>query len=367
MRYKDSGVDVKEGDKLSDFLYRCSKETWKDKGGLREIICPYDDFSGIRYIDVSKLKSNSVMSMNFDGIGTKASLAELVGKYDGLPYDLMAMVCDDAAAMGGEPMLVGSILDVDKIINAKNEGITTDIGYKYIEAAREANVSIINGEVAELGDRIKGNSTLFNLNWGAGCVWFANKKNLIDRSKIQCGDFLVGLEEWGFRSNGYSLINKIVLDNLHCIMSDIYMYDNLMIPSSIYTRALVEMTGGYYGKKSTEIHGICHITGGGLYGKIKRMLKPCGFGAEIKDPFKPRPFVKEIQKIGRVTDKEAYRTWNMGQGMVIVTPDPSTIISIATKHGHGAKIIGIVIKDNTIFIKNCGTFARTDFLEFRDV
>jgi len=367
MKYKDSGVDIKEGDKFSDFLYRCSKETWKNKEGLREIICPYDDFGGVRYIDVSKLRRNSVMSMNFDGIGTKVGLAELTGTYRGLPYDLMAMVCDDAAAMGGEPMLVGSILDVDNIIKAKNSGVTTDIGYEYIEAAREANVSIINGEIAELGDRIKGNSTILNLNWGAGCVWFANKKNLIDRTKIQCGDFLVGMGELGFRSNGYSLIRQIVLENLDYFISDFYIQDNLMIPSSIYTRALVEMTGGYYGNPSTEIHGICHITGGGLYGKIKRMLKPCCLGAEIKNPFIPRPFMKKIQKLGMVSDKEAYRTWNMGQGMVIVTPDPETIISISKKHGHDAKIIGTIIKDNTIFIRNYGVFARTDFLEFRDV
>jgi len=363
MRYLNSGVDVKEGDRFSDFLYRCAKETWKYKKGLREIIVPYDDFSGIRYIDVSNLPPNTVMGMNFDGIGTKVGLAEQFNIYGELAFDLFAMVCDDAAAMGAEPILVGSILDVDKIAVGRLEGFTTDLGNGYVEAAIEANVSIINGEIAELGNRINGQSPFLNLNWGASCIWFAKKSNLIDRTRIVEGDYLVGLEEPGFRSNGYSLVRKIVEDNIDRFK---YVKYSLTLPSLIYTRAIVEMTGGYKLDPKVEIHGIAHITGGGLYGKIKRMLKPCGLGAEIEDPFEPSLIMKQIQEFGKVSDKEAYKTWNMGNGMVIATPEPSKVISIAKRQGINAKIIGGVIKDNVIFIKNCGSFARADFLEFRD-
>lgn len=362
LTYKDSGVNVKNGDDFSDFLYKCAKRTWGSKKGLRDILVPYDDFSGIRYINVSNLPNGTVMGMNFDGIGTKVGLAELLGEYRFLAFDLFAMVCDDAASMGAEPILVGTIMDVDKIVDIRSNIGIKDIGISYVEAARDANVVIINGEVAELGDRINGNSSVMNLNWGASCVWFAKKSNLIDRSKIVDGDYLVGIEENGFRSNGYSLVRKIVDKNFKNMS---YKY-NTIFPSTIYTRALVDLTGGYHDDPKSEIHGIAHITGGGLYGKVKRMLKPCGLGANIGDPFEPPYVMKYIQEIGRVSDKEAYRTWNMGNGIVIATPDPKKVISITKKHGFNTKIIGEVIKEKTIFIRNLGSFARTDFLEFRD-
>lgn len=358
MLYKYAGVNVEEGDKLSEFLYECAKKTWIHKDSLKKLIVPYDDFSGIRYIEVSNLPQDSVMGMNFDGIGTKVGLAELFGFYEYLAFDLFAMVCDDAASIGAEPMLVGTILDIDKIKNDRAKCV----GRIYTEAAICAGVAIINGEVAELGNRIQGQSNYLNLNWGASCIWFAKKSNLIDRSKIRDGDYLVGLREHGFRSNGYSLVRKIVKENL----DKINYKHSLIHPSTIYTKAIVEMTGGYYGDPKVEIHGVAHITGGGLYGKVKRMLKPCNLGAEIKDPFEPPWFMDNIQEIGKVGDKEAYRTWNMGNGMVIATPEPNKTIEIAKKHGFNAKIIGRVIKEKTIFIRNFGHFARTNFLEFRD-
>jgi len=366
MNYKNSGVDIKEGDGFSDFMYRCAKETWKSNDKLRKLVVPYDDFSGIRYIDISNLPKDSVMNMNFDGIGTKVEIAELLGSYRTLAFDLFAMVCDDAAAIGAEPMLVGTILDIDRITDGKKLGYTTDIGHGYIEAAIEADVVIVNGEIAELGNRIKGRSNYLNINWGGSCLWVAKKDRLLDRSKIVEGDYLVGLQEYGFRSNGYSLIRKILNRNFKDIWKNVSLYNALLYPSEIYSRAIVQMTGGFYKKPKAEIHGIAHITGGGLYGKIKRMLKPSGLGVEINDPYEPTNTMTYLQNIGRVNDKEAYRTWNMGQGMVITTPEPDKVINIAKINGHNAKIIGRVIEENTIFIKNCGRFAKTDFLEFRD-
>lgn len=356
MNYKMAGVDIKNGDWVSDFLFNNAIRTWKNNGDrLRNIIIPYDDFSGVRYIDVSKLPEDTVMGMNLDGIGTKIGVAESLEIYKYLAYDLFAMVCDDAAAMGAEPVLVGTILDVDKISDYIKE-----IGESYVQAAYRSNVAIINGEVAELGDRIHGNSNILNLNWGASCVWFAKKSNLIDRYKITVGDYLVGIREYGFRSNGYSLVRKIVDENpnkIDCV-------NNLIIPSSIYTQSIVEMTGGYQGDPKVDIHGIINITGGGLYGKIRRMLKIHNLGANIYDPFEPSWQVKQIQEVGKVDDREAYCTWNMGQGMVIATPDPDEVIKIAGKHFFKAQIIGKVEKDDRIFIKNRGAFGYTDVLEF---
>ena len=366
MRYKDSGVDIKKGDVLSEYLYDCAKQTWLYKDKLRKVIVPYDDFSGIRYIDISQLPPDSVMNINFDGIGTKVEIAEMFENYWFLAHDLFAMVCDDAASIGAEPMLIGTILDVDKLSDIRMDGWSKALGDGYVSAAKEANVAIVNGEVAELGSRICGRSSSLNLNWGAACVWFARKSNLIDRSKISEGDYLVGLQETGFRSNGFSLIRKIMNTNLNESVKNLRIFHLTLEPSRIYTRAIVEMTGGFYGTSKAKIHGIAHITGGGLYGKVKRMLKTCGLSAEINEPFEPPAIMKQIQRIGKVNDKEAYRTWNMGHGIVIITPEPSKVMKIALKHGHNFKIIGRIIKDDTFYIRNLGSFARTNFLEFRD-
>ena len=368
--YKSSGVNVKYGDAISKFFYDVSKTSWDIRKDIGKIIKPEGNFSGVRYIDVSNLPEGTVMGSNFDGIGTKVEFAERFGCYFGLGRDLLAMVCGDSISYGSEPILIGSILDVDKIHTGDLNSFN-GIGFKalasgLLDAAKEANVAIINGEIAELGNRINGKPVLWGpaLNWGATCIWFAKKDNLIDTTTIRPGDSLVGLEEYGFRSNGFSLLRKIYKDtNFIChgrILGEI------LTPSTIYTKAIVGMTGGYSGEKKVDIHGIAHITGGGLYGKMKRILKPNKLGAIIDDPFNPPSIALESQKRGRVSDKEAYRTWNMGQGMVIITPEPTKTIEIAESHGKTAKIIGKVTEDETIFIRNRGSYARTEFLEFRD-
>src|SRR3989344_2927798 len=114
--YKDSGVNPDLGDDVSKILYNAAKETWDSrKGTLGEVIVPFDDFTGVRAIDVSNLPSGTLMNMGFDGVGTKMEIAERVSNHRTIAYDLFAMVCDDAVVRGAEPVLVGSILDVNSL------------------------------------------------------------------------------------------------------------------------------------------------------------------------------------------------------------------------------------------------------------
>src|SRR3989344_5621044 len=112
--YSDSGVNIELGDDASKILYEAAKETWKNRAGkVGEIISPTDDFSGVRVIDIGGLPEGTVMCMGFDGVGTKVELAERVRSHDTVAFDLFAMVCDDAVVYGGEPAVIGSILDVN--------------------------------------------------------------------------------------------------------------------------------------------------------------------------------------------------------------------------------------------------------------
>ncbi len=356
--YADSGVNIELGDNVSKILYNAAKQTWVNrKGKLGEVIVPFDDFSGVRAIDVSNLPSGTLMNIGFDGVGTKIELAERVRNHRTIAYDLFAMVCDDAVVRGAEPVLIGSILDVNSLETPDKRPFLDEVkqlAEGYINAAREANVAVINGEVAELGQRVRGFGP-FNYNWGAAVVWFAKKQRMFTGREIKQGDSLVGLREYGFRSNGISLVRKILKDNYgeawHTLSLGIKNLAELaLIPSKIYTHAVVDMFGGYCKEPKTEIHGVAHITGGGIPGKLGRVLKPSGLGAIIDSPFEPSSFIKYVQELGNVSYKEAYKTWNMGQGMIIITPKPYEVMRVAEEHGIEAKTIGRVTREQEIKI-----------------
>jgi len=372
--YADAGVNLKLGNDASKVLYEASRLTWENRDGkLGEVIEPSENFSGIRYIDISNLPEGTVTNMGFDGVGTKIELAERTMEHSTVAYDLFAMVCDDAVVRGAEPVLIGSILDVNSLEG--NIDYVKQLAEGYIGAAREAGVAIVNGEIAELGSRVNGVGD-FNYNWSAGIIWFANKKRLLTGMEIKKEDYLVGLREEGFRSNGLSLVRKIMEDkygknwhfskrngeyNLERIMAK-----ELLTPSKIYAKAIVDMFGGWNLEREAkaEVHGVAHITGGGIPEKLGRMLKPSELSAMIDNPFEPSDSMKYIQEIGNVSDKEAYKTLNMGQGMIIATPSPEEVISVANQHNIEAKKIGMVLKldKRAIFLSSKGIQDCKDIL-----
>jgi len=345
--YSDSGVDIEKGDDASKIMYEAAKSTWENrKGKLGEVITPFDDFSGVRVIDVSTLPEGTVMCMGFDGVGTKVEIAERINKHDTIAHDLFAMVCDDAVIRGGEPVLLGSILDVNKV----DVSIIKQLAKGYVEAAKAANVAVINGEIAELGNRIGGFGDS-NYNWGAGLIWFAKKDRMFTGFEIKEGDSIVTLKEEGFRSNGLSLVRKILVDsfgeNWH---EDRQLAESILHPSKIYSSAIVEMFGGVENEPKAEIHGVAHITGGGVPGKLARILKPSGLGAKLDNLFEPCKAMQLLMEKGNVPKEEAYKTWNMGNGMLVVCSEDQAdkVIEIAKKHRIEAKVAGKVIKENEI-------------------
>jgi len=126
------------------------------------------------------------------------------------------------------------------------------------------------------------------------------------------------------------------------------------------------MTGGFDQQPKAEIHAMAHITGGGLPEKLSRALKPSQLGAELYNPFEPCYLMTYLQKIGKITDYNAYKAWNMGQGMVIITPEPENVIKIARKYDLNSQVIGNVVRDQKIIIKSKGAFAKqNEFLEYQ--
>lgn len=370
-QYKKSGVDIQQGDKASRILYQAARKTWKNRvNQLGEVITPFDDFTGLRVMSVGKLPAGTVLGVGFDGVGTKVEIGERIAHHNTIAFDLFAMVCDDAVVRGGEPVLVGTVLDVNTLGKDDESYVNfiKQLADGYVKAAREAGVAVINGELAELGARIHGYGP-FNYNWSAGVIWFARKERMFTGFEIKPEDALVGLHEEGFRSNGLSLARRILTHHLgkdwHTQSVNEKNLGALALkPSRIYTRAIVDMIGGVKDKPQAKVHGVAHITGGGMPGKLGRILKPQKLGAQIDNPFPPGDIVSYCQALGKIPDREAYQAWNMGQGMIVITPEPEGVIRIARNHRIKAKIIGRVTKTPGITIVSQGAFKKDKVLKF---
>jgi phosphoribosylformylglycinamidine cyclo-ligase len=359
--YASTGVDVHIEAKAARILYEAAKKTWNNtKGKLGEVLVPFDDFSGLRYINVAELPKGTVMYGGSDGIATKTELAERINRYDTLAFDLMAMICDDAVIRGAEPILVKSVLVVNSL--GQDESRLTfiqDLAKGYLAAATEAGVAVINGEIAQHNDRM-GRMDTFSLDWSGDVTWFAHESRLLSGKEVKPGDYIIGLEEVGPRSNGITLIRH-ALSKLHkndwenIMLEGKPLIDHALSPSCIYSRAIVDMTGGWSldRKPKAVIHAVAHISGGGIPEKLGRALRPSGYGASIEDPFSPPALMLYCQQAG-IDDFEAYSTWHMGQGMIVIAPEYDDVIKVAAEHNILAKVIGRVTETPGIFIESKG-------------
>jgi len=362
--YATAGVNLDLGDAASRLLYTAAQRTWEQRQDrIGEVMIPHDDFSGVRYISIGSLPADTVMGIGFDGVGTKMEIAERMGNWQTVAFDLFAMVCDDAVVQGAEPVLLGTVLDVRTLgqAGAAHLDIVSQLADSYIAAAAAARVAVVNGELAECGDRINGYGE-FNCTWNAGVVWFARRNRLLSGAAVQTGDAIVALEETGCRSNGYSLLRHILSqhhgETWHTVsLGATTLGDLALQPSRIYTAAVVDMLGGVHRDPEVILHAVVHVTGGGIPGKLGRLLRRVRLGADITDPLPPGPLLAYLQEHGPVSDEEAYRVWNMGQGMLLITPEPDAAIAVAARHGIAARRIGEITSQAGIRLQSRGYFS----------
>ncbi len=359
--YALSGVDVDVEAEASRILYEASKKTFENRSGrIGEIVTPFDDFAGLKMINIAKLPEGSFLSLGFDGCGTKVEIAERAHRYDTMAFDLLAMVCDDALIRGGETIVAGSVLDIKSLgTDDRFLPIIQQLGAGYVAAAREANVAIINGEIAQMGTLVSGYGD-FPFAWSAGAIWVARKEKLLTGLEIKAGDSVVMLREEGFRCNGLSLVRKTLKaahgDEWHATPhAGSTLGDLVLTPSRIYSRFVVGLHGGFDAEGTTEIHGVAHITGGGVPEKMMRVLRRAKLGVRLHDLFEPGEIVQYVQKTGGISDHDAYRAWNMGQGMALITPEPDKVIAEAKRYGMDARIAGEVIAEPKVIITSRGT------------
>ena len=370
-------VNIELGDDVSRILYEASKLTHKNRPDLLQEF--HESFTGLRAIPLGRLAAgNSVddllINMDFDGIGTKVEVSERLANHSTIAHDLFAMACDDAVVRGAEPVALGSILDVRQLEDDdKTRRAVSELASGYVEAAELAGVVVVNGEVAELVDRVGGHGD-FNYNWGATALWVAHRERVLSGHQIEPGDAVIGLQEHGFRSNGITDVRKAMLEEYgpewHTLvipkLGDESLGALVQRPSIIYSRFITGLTGGYDLAREPEaaIHGVAHITGGGQPSKLGRMLEPSGLGIEIDTPLEAPEIMLEAQRIRGFSDEKAYGKWHMGPGMVVVTPNPESVLQSAQRSEIDAARIGTISDRPGIRIKNVGAQQYEEWLDF---
>jgi phosphoribosylformylglycinamidine cyclo-ligase len=367
-------VNIELGDNVSQMLYEASKLTHDNRPGL--LVEFHESFSGFRAIPGSLLKDpdNLYVNLGFDGVGTKIEIAERVADHSTVAHDLFAMVCDDAVVRGAEPVAIGSILDIHQLDQTEyTRQAIEQLGKGYVEAAKAAGVVVVNGEVAELGDRVGGYGK-FNYNWGAAVLWIAHKNRILTGHQIEPGNGLVGLAEHGFRSNGITDVRNAMLKEHGPEWHNVVIAELgktslgklVQTPSTIYAKFVSQLIGGYDIEREPQakVTGVAHITGGGQPSKLRRMLEPSGLGAFIYSPMQPPAIMLAAQRWRGFSDRTAYGKWHMGPGMVIATPEPEKVCEAAKVADIEAKIIGTVTEDRRIKIKNRGAEGKKFNLYF---
>ncbi len=345
---KKSGLDIELGNKSSKIAYNYAIETFQNRKGKRGAVASKSKggFSNLLIFGKERIGIGS------DGIGTKAELAERTGIYNTLGYDLVAMVADDLAAMGFEPTNLSNVIDVDfldtEIIDALMKGLR--------DACNFAGITITGGEIAELGDRIGGYGNKMHFNWSSTAIGILpeNLKEAIDGSNIKEGQKIFTLKSRGFRSNGFSSIRRILKQNFGEEWHN-KPYDNkttwgekVLTPSLIYSPLINEIIAS-----GTELKGIVHITGGGVFDNLRRALKLNNVGAKLNNLFKPLPEMLKIQELGNVSNEDAYLWWNMGNGMLLVADEKYTdnILQKAKQMNYDCRIAGTVIAGSNIQVE----------------
>ena len=310
MDYKKAGVDIEAGYKSVELMKEHVKKTMR-----AEVLGGLGGFSGAFSLAKIKEMAEPVLLSGTDGCGTKVKLAIIMDKHDTIGIDAVAMCVNDIACAGGEPLFF-----LDYIACGKNypEKIA-DIVKGVAEGCLQSEAALIGGETAEH----PGLMPEEDYDLAGFAVGVCDKKEMITGEKLEAGDVLIGMASTGVHSNGFSLVRKVFEKEMNREGLDTY-YDSLgktlgealLAPTRIYVKALKNIK-----KSGVTVKACSHITGGGFYENVPRMLKD-GVRAVIrKDSYPVPPIFKLLAEKGKIEEKMMYNTFNMGLGMVVAVDE----------------------------------------------
>jgi len=310
LTYADAGVDIDKANKLVSTISEIAKKTSRT-GVIGEI----GGFGGLFSLNLANL-DRPVLVSSTDGVGTKLKIAFMLGKHDTVGIDLVAMCVNDIIVQGAKPLFFLDYLSLGKLDSEQVAQIIEGIG----EGCKQANCALLGGETAEMPGFYKDKE----YDMAGFAVGIVDNSKIIDGTEVRVGHRLIGIASSGLHSNGYSLVRKICFDRLKLKIDDYVpelgqsIGEALLTPTKIYVEPLLSIL------KDLPVHGLAHITGGGIEDNILRIVPGAcqiSIQAEIWDV---PPIFTFLQQAGNVSDTEMRRTFNNGIGMIAIVPADAT-------------------------------------------
>jgi len=325
LTYRDAGVDIDAGDELVERIKPHVKRSMRPEvlGGL----C---GFGALVEVPVDRYR-RPVLVSGTDGVGTKLRLAIETGRHDTIGIDLVAMCANDVVVQGAEPLYFLDYYATGKLDVATAESVIKGI----VEGCVQAGAALVGGETAEM----PGMYADEDYDLAGFCVGVVEKDQIIDGSRTRAGDVVIGLASSGPHSNGYSLIRKLLAVSKGTADTKLgqgLLYDALLQPTRIYVKSLLSLF------KVVPVHGLAHITGGGITGNLPRCI-PDGLEAVVRaSSWERGPVFDWLQRTGNIATDEMHRTFNCGIGMTVTVAASNVDKALASLRASGetATVIG---------------------------
>ncbi len=329
--YKDAGVDIEKADKFVEQIKGFVKGTFN-----KNVITPIGGFAGAYLLEIAKYKQ-PVITSSTDGVGTKLKIAQILDKHDTIGIDLVAMCVNDLITTTSKPLFF-----LDYFATGKLEPhVAVDVVKGIAEGCKQAQCALIGGETAEMPGMYKeGEYDLAGFSVGV-----VEKEKMLNGSKTQKGDILIGIASSGVHSNGYSLVRKLIEVKGYKYIDYIEEFgktigEELLTPTKIYVKSILKLS------EEVDLHAIAHITGGGIPGNLIRVLNNDLTAVIEEGSWEILPVFKWIEKEGNVPKEEMYKTFNMGLGIIIALPekDKEKALKILEEMGEKPYIVGYLKK-----------------------
>ncbi len=329
--YKEAGVDVTAGYASVELMKKHIAKT-----NINGVISGIGGFGGLFQPDLKGMEEPVLVS-GTDGVGTKLKLAFLLDKHDTIGIDCVAMCVNDVVCGGAKPLFFLDYMALGKNIPEKVAEIVSGVA----EGCVQSGCALVGGETAEM----PGFYPVDEYDLAGFCVGIVDKKKIIDGSALCEGDVLIGLASSGVHSNGFSLVRKVFDINSETVLKtydelDKPLGETLLTPTKIYVKPLLSLID------NVNVKAVSHITGGGFYENIPRMLK-YGMSAQITKSAVPvLPIFNIIQREGNISEHDMFNTFNMGVGMVIAIDknDVDKALNVLAQTGENAFVLGEVVK-----------------------
>jgi len=331
MDYKKAGVDIEAGYRSVELMKKHVQETMRS-----EVLTNIGGFSGAFSMEKFKTMEKPTLVSGTDGVGTKLKVAFILDKHDTIGIDCVAMCVNDIACAGGEPLFFLDYIACGKNYPEKIASIVSGVA----NGCKQSNAALIGGETAEM----PGFYPLDEYDLAGFAVGIVDEKDLITGKELAEGDILIGIASSGVHSNGFSLVRQVFpmsVESLDTYYEELggTLGETLLTPTKIYVHALRKVK-----EAGVRIKACSHITGGGFYENIPRML-PEGMHANVElDSYPQLPIFKLLQQKGEIEDSMMYNTYNMGLGMILAVnkEDVQLTMDAIAAGGEKSYVVGTI-------------------------